>query len=127
LRYAPPMGRRPDPADYVPLKRDALFVLLALAGQPLHGYGIIRDVDARSEGEIVLQTGALYRTLRRLLSDHLIEECDRPAGAESDDERRRYYQPTPLGRAVLAAEVDRMARLVRAARLTADGKRPRLV
>ena len=85
------------------------------------------DVDARSEGEIVLQTGALYRTLRRLLNDQLIDECDRPAGAESDDERRRYYEPTPLGRAVLEAEVNRMARLVRAARLTADGKRPRLV
>ncbi len=119
--------RRPDPSDFVPLKRDAMFILLALAAQPLHGYGIIRDVASRSEGEVVLQTGALYRMLRRLLTDHLIEECDRPASDTSADERRRYYQPTPLGRAVLSAEVDRMARLVRAARLTADGKRPRLV
>ena len=121
------MASRPDPADFVPLKRDALFILLALAARPLHGYGIIRDVAERSEREIVLQTGALYRMLRRLLHDRLIEECGRPADAASDDERRRYYQPTPLGRAVLSAEVNRMARLVRAARLTADGKRPRLV
>ena len=121
------MTRRRDPADYVPLKRDAMFILLALAAEPLHGYGIIRDVETRSEGEIVLQTGALYRMLRRLLNDELIEECDRPAGTGSDDERRRYYQPTAFGRAVLASEVDRMARLVRAARLTADGKKPRLV
>jgi len=121
------VGRHPDPADFVPLKRDALFILLALAAHPLHGYGIIRDVETRSEGEIVLQTGALYRMLRRLLEDALIEECARPPDAGSADERRRYYAPTALGRAVLAAEVDRMARLVRAARLTADGKRPRLV
>ena len=121
------MGRRPDPADFIPLKRDALFILLALAAQPLHGYGIIRDVESRSEGEIVLQTGALYRMLRRLLKDDLIEECRRPSDADGHDQRRRYYGPTTLGRAVLGAEVDRMARLVRAARLTADGKRPRLV
>jgi DNA-binding PadR family transcriptional regulator len=121
------MTRRRDPADFVPLKRDAMFILLALAAQPLHGYGIIGDVETRSEGEVVLQTGALYRMLRRLLNDELIEECDRPADAGSEDERRRYYQPTAFGRAVLTAEVDRMARLVRAARLTADGKKPRLV
>lgn len=121
------MRRRPDPAEFLPLKRDAMFIVLALAAHPLHGYGIIRDVERRSEGDVVLQTGALYRTLRRLLKDGVIEECARPADAVGEDERRRYYQPTVFGRAVLAAEVDRMARLVRAARLTADGKRPRLV
>jgi DNA-binding PadR family transcriptional regulator len=118
---------RPDPADFLPLKSDVLLILLALAARPLHGYGIIRDVEARSEGQVVLQTGALYRTLRRLLGDDFIEECPRPSGEDSDDERRRYYQPTPLGRAVLQAEVDRMSRLVRAARLTAGGKLPRLL
>jgi DNA-binding PadR family transcriptional regulator len=104
-----------------------MFVLLALSTRALHGYGILRDVEVRSEGRVVLQTGALYRTLRHLLDDGLIEECPRPADAERDDERRRYYRPTALGRAVLDAEVQRMARLVRAARLTAEGKRPRLV
>jgi DNA-binding PadR family transcriptional regulator len=118
--------RRPDPADYLPLAPDALFILLALAAEPRHGYGIIRDVDARSDGQVVLQTGALYRMLRRLLHDAFIDECARPAGAESDDERRRYYALTPFGRAVLDAEVARMSKLVRAARLTAVGKRPRL-
>jgi DNA-binding PadR family transcriptional regulator len=118
--------RRPDPEDYLPLKTDALCILLALSARPLHGYGIMRDVEARSEGRVVLQTGALYRTLRRLLNDRFIEECGRPPDAASDDERRRYYRPTTFGRAVLEAEVARMARLVRAARLTADGKRPRL-
>jgi DNA-binding PadR family transcriptional regulator len=118
---------RPSPDDYLPLSPDTLFVMLALAAEPLHGYGIIREVEHRSEGRVVLQTGALYRTLRRLLTDGLIEECDRPVDADSRDERRRYYQPTPFGRAVVDAEVDRMARLVRAARLAAGGKRPRLV
>ena len=121
------MARPRDPDDFFPLKTDTLYVLLALSAAPQHGYGILRDVEARSGGRVVLQTGALYRTLRRLLNDGFIEECDRPAGSASDDERRRYYRPTPFGRAVLDAEVARMARLVRAARLTAGGKRPRLV
>lgn len=112
--------------SFLPLKSDVLLILLALAARPLHGYGIIRDVDERSDGELQLQTGALYRTLRRLLSDGLIEESPRPPGAEGDDERRRYYRITSLGQAVLKAEVERMSRLVRAARETAGGKRPRL-
>jgi len=120
-------SRRPDPADFLPLASDALFILLALAAQPQHGYGIIRDVEGRSDGQVVLQTGALYRMLRRLLHDHFIEECPRPAGAESEDERRRYYTLTTFGREVLDAEVARMSKLVRAARLTAGGKRPRLI
>jgi len=119
--------QHPDPADFLPLPADALFIMLALAAEPLHGYGIMRDVEVRSEGKVLLQTGALYRMLRRLLADGLIQECDRPPGAASDDERRRYYQPTAFGREVLEAEVARMSRIVRAARLTAEGKRPRLV
>src|SRR5262249_4220475 len=115
-----------DPADFLPLAPDALFILLALAAQPLHGYGIIRDVEARSDGQVVLQTGALYRMLRRLLHDGFIDERGRPAHAASDDERRRYYELTTFGRAVLDAEIARMSKLVRAARLTAVGRRPRL-
>ncbi len=111
---------------FLPLKSDVLLILLALSAQPQHGYGIIQDVLERTHGEVELQTGALYRTLRRLLMDGLIEECAQPAGADGDDERRRYYRPTGLGRSVISAEVDRMAKLVRAARDTANGKRPRL-
>jgi DNA-binding PadR family transcriptional regulator len=120
-----PRSRVPD--DFLPLKSDVLLILLALATRPLHGYGIIRDVEERTEGEVVMQTGALYRTLRRLLVDELIEECAPPPTAERDDERRRYYRPSALGERVLSADVERMSRLVRAARLTSDGKRPRLV
>jgi DNA-binding PadR family transcriptional regulator len=118
--------KAPDPADLLPLKSDVLLVLLALATRPQHGYGIIRDVEERTGSEVLLQTGALYRTLRRLLNEALIEECGRPSGEVTSDERRRYYRLTNLGRAVMDAEVERMSRLVRAARLTAGGKRPRL-
>jgi DNA-binding PadR family transcriptional regulator len=114
------------PESFLPLSGDALLILLALAGRPLHGYGVIRDVEARSDGATVLQTGALYRMLRRLLRDALIEECDAPVG-EGADSRRRFYRLTKLGREVLDAEIARMARLVRAARLAESGKRPRLV
>src|ERR1041385_8230270 len=72
------VGRMPDtrpPAAFLPLAEDAVLILLALASRPLHGYGIIRDIEERSSGESVLQTGALYRMLRRLLRDALIEEC----------------------------------------------------
>ena len=110
------MARRPDPVSFLPLKTEVALILMALDGRPLHGYAIIKDVRERSEGDTELQTGALYRHLRRLLEDTLIVEVERPANEESDDERRRYYKATPLGRDVLDADLARMARLVQAAR-----------
>ena len=114
-----------DPERFLPLPNDALLILLALASGPLHGYGIIRDVGERSDGATVLQTGALYRMLRRLLRDAIIEEVDPPADHTGDD-RRRYYHLSRFGRAVLDAEVARMSGLVRAAKLAGPGRRPRL-
>ncbi len=110
------MARRPDPVSFLPLKTEVALILMALDGRPLHGYAIIKDVRDRSDGSTELQTGALYRHLRRLLEDALIVEVERPDGEESDDERRRYYKATPLGRDVLEADLARMARLVHAAR-----------
>lgn len=107
---------RPDPATFLPLKSDVAYILMALDARALHGYAIIKDVEARSGGELDIQTGALYRTLRRLLIDDLITEVDRPAGEPSDDERRRYYRATSLGRAVLEADLARMTRVVQAAK-----------
>lgn len=120
------MPTAPDPRHFLPLKPDTLLVLLVLARRERHGYGIIRDVEARSDGEIRLRTGALYRLLKRLLADRLIAESGRRRASESDEERRRFYRITPLGQAVMEADVERMARLVRAARLIGDGKDPRL-
>jgi PadR family transcriptional regulator, regulatory protein PadR len=110
-------------SDTPELKGEALHVLLALTGGPLHGYGILLEAEARSGGEVQLQTGPLYRTLKRLLDDRLIEECGAPAGTRSEDARRRYYRLTAPGRRALSAEAERMERLAHAIRAAAHGKR----
>ncbi|HEX9564499.1 MAG TPA: helix-turn-helix transcriptional regulator [Gemmatimonadaceae bacterium] len=120
------MPSHPAPTSFLPLKHDVLLILLALGDRRLHGYGIIKEVEARSGSEVVLQTGALYRSLKRLLSDGFIVECTAPPTADSDDTRRRYYRVSPLGAAVRTAEIERMSRIVRTAKLTPVGKRPRL-
>jgi DNA-binding PadR family transcriptional regulator len=112
--------------SFLPLNTDTLMILLAVANEPRHGYGIIRDVEQRSDGAILLQTGALYRNLKRLRLDGLVSEVAAPPGEMSDDQRRRYYAITKLGSAVLDAEVERMAMLVKAARVVAAGRTPRL-
>ena len=116
----PPIG------SFLPLKHDVVMILVALSAQPRHGYGIIREVEDRSEGETLLQAGALYRTLKRLLTDGLIVEVDPPESSDREDERRRYYSLTRLGSRVLAAEIERMAKLVRSARALGGTRRPRL-
>jgi DNA-binding PadR family transcriptional regulator len=93
-------------------------VLLALAAQPLHGYGVILAVEDLTNGVIVMRTGTLYILLRRLLNQRLIEECDERPDADEDDERRRYYRLTDLGRAVVEAESLRLRSVVAAARRT---------
>lgn len=110
------MPTRLNPAPFLPLKTDVLYVLLSIESQVLHGYAIIQDVADRSAGGLRLQAGAFYRMLRRLLIDGLIEECARPPADTSTDERRRYYRATRLGRAVVQAELERLARLVETAR-----------
>jgi DNA-binding PadR family transcriptional regulator len=91
-------------------------VLLALADGPLHGYGVILAVEALTEGLIVLRTGTLYVLMRRLLDQDLIEESDDRPGPDEDDERRRYYTLTVLGRDVLEAESVRLRSVLAAAR-----------
>ena len=86
-------------------------ILLTLAEGDRHGYGIIQATEARSDGALRLETGTMYRALRRLVADGLAK----PA-AEADEERRRYYAITPAGRRAAAAEAERLARLVHAAR-----------
>lgn len=104
----------PDPRSFLPLTPHGFHVLLALSDGELHGYGIILDVQSRTDGEVRLRTGTLYTILRRLVEDGLITES-----AERDvdgDERRKYYAATPLGRAVTKAEAARLDRLVQLAR-----------
>jgi DNA-binding PadR family transcriptional regulator len=96
----------------LPLKPVDVLILMMLVRGTRHGYGIMLDVAEHTEGEIWLEAGSLYRSLRRLLDDGLVSEA--PASA-ADDERRRYYGLTPAGRRALAAEALRMRRLVREA------------
>lgn len=91
----------------------AFHVLLTLADGPRHGYLILKDVEERTGGEVVLSTGTLYGLIKRFLDDELILEM-RPAAG--DDERRRTYRLTVLGRDVAQAEAARLERLVAAAR-----------
>jgi DNA-binding PadR family transcriptional regulator len=100
----------------LPLPPATFHILMALADDTRHGYAIIQDVAARTDGDIQLSAGTLYRSIQRMLDDGLIaEQRKRPAPA-FDDERRRYYAITPFGRAVAQAELYRLTQLVRLAK-----------
>ncbi len=97
---------------FIPLKPVVFEIVVTLAQQTRHGYAILRDVRTRSGGRVKLETGPLYRHLKRLLDDGLVEETGGSEDGESSDKRRRYYGLTELGRAVLAAEARRLAETV---------------
>jgi DNA-binding PadR family transcriptional regulator len=105
-----------DPRSLLPLTPFAFQVLLALSDAPGHGYGIIREVEERTDGLIKLRTGTLYTLLQRLLDEALIEESANRPHPDDDDERRRYYAVTAFGRAVLQAEARRLELVVGEAR-----------
>ena len=100
----------------LPLPPATFHILLALADGDRHGYGIIQDVEARTEGELRLSAGTLYRSIQRMLEQGLLVETRERPAPEDDDERRRYYRITPFGTAVAKAEARRLAQLVRMAR-----------
>jgi len=104
-----------NPDSYLPLTPVVLEIALALAAGERHGYEIMQEVERRTDGQIVLHPGTLYRALSRLLEQGLIEELEERRSVE-DDERRRYYRLTTLGAAVARAEVERLAGQVSAAR-----------
>lgn len=106
---------RSDVDALLPLQPAAFHILLALSAGDRHGYGIIQDVEARTDGVLRLSPGTLYRTIQRLLEEGLIEEPRKAAGPR-DDPRRRYYRITPFGTAVVRAEAQRLTDLVRMAR-----------
>ena len=110
-------------AGMLPLPPATFHILVALADEDRHGYAIIQDVAARTDGSIRLSPGTLYRSIQRMLEDGLIVETDERPSPEDDDERRRYYRLTTLGAAVAKAEAARLMDLVRMAR--ARGLAPR--
>ncbi|HVE78928.1 MAG TPA: helix-turn-helix transcriptional regulator [Gemmatimonadaceae bacterium] len=103
-------------AELLPLPASDFQILLALGDAERHGYGIMREVAARTDDEVQLGPGTLYGAVKRLLATGLIEESEARPDAELDDERRRYYRITTLGRQAAAAEARRMERLVAQAR-----------
>ena len=101
-------------APFLPLSPATLHILLSLAGEDRHGYGIMQEVARQSEGQYKLGPGTLYDNLQKLMSQGMVEEASkRPA---QDDPRRRYYRLTRFGRGLLAAEIARLEGVVREAR-----------
>jgi len=91
-------------------------ILLSLAAGHRHGYAILQDIGARSDGALSVETGTLYRALQRLVEQALVAPASARATGPDDDERRRYYAITPAGRRAATAEAQRMAGLVDLAR-----------
>jgi DNA-binding PadR family transcriptional regulator len=116
-----------DLGSFLPLSPAILHILLALAGEDLHGYGIMLEVARQSEGRYKLGPGTLYDNLQRLVNQGMVEEAPRPpaAEAERDDPRRRYYRLTRFGRDVLTADIGRLEAVVREARVRLRAPSPR--
>jgi DNA-binding PadR family transcriptional regulator len=111
---------RDQAAKFLPLNPATLHILLALAGEDLHGYAIMQEVARQSEGRYKLGPGTLYDNLQRLLSQGVVQERGRSTG----DARRRYYRLTALGRGVLTAEIARLESMIRDAKLHLHAPRP---
>lgn len=100
-----------------PLPSAAFHILLSLADEDRHGYGIMRQVEEQSGGRMRLGPGTLYGSIQTLLEEKLIEEVDPPHGDSApNSERRRYYRLTSAGRKLARGEADRLANLLRIAR-----------
>jgi DNA-binding PadR family transcriptional regulator len=99
-----------------PLPLAAFQILLSLADEDLHGYGIMRSVADQSDGRTRLGPGTLYGSIQTLLEEKLIEEVDKSPSLEAGHERRRYYRLTTAGRKLARAEAERLADLLRVAR-----------
>ena len=99
-----------------PLRPIEFEILLTLAGGERHGYAILRDTEERNEGALQLETGTMYRALRRLVESGLVKPTERRQPDPEDDERRRYYAITAAGVRAAEHEALRLSRLVAAAR-----------
>ena len=107
----------PNPAPQLPLKPDLFQILLALEDGERHGYGIIKEVERSTDGQIRLEPSPLYRRLKRLLDSGIVQEADKRPVPELDDERRRYYRLTDHGRSLITAEAQRLVALAGSARV----------
>jgi DNA-binding PadR family transcriptional regulator len=104
-----------DSISFLPLSPATLHILLSLAGEDRHGYGIMQEVARQSEGQYKLGPGTLYDNLQKLMTQAMVESA--PRRSDDDDPRRRYYRLTRLGRSVLSSEIARLENVVREAKL----------
>lgn len=105
-----------NPKNSLPLTPAVFHILLSLVDEDRHGYGIMKDVEFRTEGRVLLKPGTLYQAIKRLLEAGLIEAADEKIDADLNDERRRYYHLSGLGQKVLSEEVLRLKRMIQLAR-----------
>ena len=99
---------------FLPLSPANFYILLSLASEDRHGYGIMQEVARQSDGQYKLGPGTLYDNLQKLMNQGMVENA--PRRSADDDPRRRYYRMTSFGRKVLAADVERLEELIRAAK-----------
>ncbi len=104
-----------SPQEALPLTPAVFNILLALADGEKHGYAIMLEVEANTNGQVKMGPGTLYGSIKRMLAAGLVAECDERPDPELDDQRRRYYSLTGLGRRVLAAEAERLTSQLRLA------------
>jgi DNA-binding PadR family transcriptional regulator len=114
-----------SPEDLVPLTPPVFHILVALSGEERHGYGIMQDVARQTNDALQLGPGTLYGCLKRMLAAGTVEESDVRPDPALDDERRRYYRITPLGRRAVRAEAQRLADAVTAAKARRLFDRPK--
>lgn len=105
-----------DPEEFLPLTPAVFNILLALADGEKHGYSIMLEVEANTNNLVRMGPGTLYGSIKRMLKADLIEESDERADPQMDDQRRKYYRLTDLGRRVLSMEAERLASQVMIAR-----------
>ena len=110
------MARKPTDDSAVPMNPRVFMILLAFAEGSAHGYQVKKAVEERSGGSLRLDAGSLYRSLAKLVDEGLVVESGERPDPDMDDTRRRYYELTERGRAVVAAEAARLANLVEYAR-----------
>lgn len=101
-----------SPETLLPLSPASFHILLALADGERHGYSIMQEIAAQTQGQLRVGPTTLYRSIKHMLGDGLIVEADERPDPTLDDERRRYYRLTTFGRQVAVAETRRLARAV---------------
>ena len=106
----------PEVNAHLPLNPREYLILFALTSGPSHGYGLIKDIEHETEGQVALDPANLYRSIKRLIRVGRVQPAERSSSLEAGKERRRYYEITRLGRRVAVAEAERLDRLAALAR-----------